>query len=224
MTDETTPDEEVVPAPKKTFKTLNSAQWEEAKLLRQRYGETLDAIAKKFGITPEALHRRFKRHNIVKGAHADLERKAIERRIENVAADNAQEMITKSEMIRELTLNAVNVVTRFSIRRFQETIQEGKSISLIEKDLRTAKIFLEMMEKSKSFSVEILKEYEKYDEENLPILTIRKLTDDDIETIRIEQAESDEILGEMGDHEDDFEIENEIVEVFENEVKTVKPT
>jgi len=67
-----------------------------------------------------------------------------------------------------------------------------------------------------------MERYESLDEDNLPVLEVRRLTDEDVERMREEQRELDEAIGDGGElsypHiEEEEDLDNDIVEISDDE-------
>lgn len=227
MSDELPPIEEVaelteeeIALKKKLSKRLTTAEYEEAKLLYQKQGKSVEEIAKHVGISRGSLGRRFKRDKIVKNSLANLERQQVEQQMRRSASQNALEMINRGEVIRELALKGIDQGVRLAIKTQTDAIRNGEPISTTEKEQKAINNFLSNMEKSLVLATKVVTDYEDLDDTNLPVLEIVSMSDDDVERLRNEQAETDELLDELDvfgeenplDEDDD---DNTVVELIE---------
>lgn len=201
----------------KLKKRLSVEEYERAKILWQRKGSTLAEIAEELDVSVHGLHRRFKRDGITKNEHAHLEQQAVQRRIQQTAGDSAQEMITRSEMVKELALKGVEQGVKLSIKIATDLIREKKPIENMERDQKAINAYMSNMKTAMALCTDIVNQYEELDESNLPVLEIRQMTDDDVARIQAEMEETDELMGELDvfseDGGDDDSEEADIVEI-----------
>lgn len=179
------------------FRRLTNEEYEEAKILRQRDGLTIREISDKLGVSLNTLHRRFQRDDIKKNQHAHMVAEAVQRRLAQASANNSQEMISRSQMIKELALKGIEQGVKLAIKTQTDAIRKGDPISTIEKDQKAITNFLTNMEKAITLSSKIILDYEDVDAENLPVLEVKAMNDAEVEEIKNQQAETDEIMDDL---------------------------
>lgn len=181
----------------KLKRRLTREEYDKARLMYERDGASLEAIAKELGVSVFSIHRRFKKDGVKKNsyqvaAHDKVKSKAAQR-----AAENAETIILNGELMREFAMNSLRRIQVDAMRLYIENAQNGKPPSAIREDQKAMEFLIRNIKSCVEAGNMIVESYKEFDERELPVLTIRSMKPEDEERIRREQ----EALDEMEDGE-----------------------
>ena len=188
-------------------KQVQGKDWVDACGMWQSGRFTLAEIAEKYDVTISALHRRFKRHGIEKGAHAELEKKAISQVIQShiKESDELARVITE---VRELNLKGSIMLSKRVLLEIKRASDANKPLSSIEGTIKSLERASKILNTNYNTAEKILHldSQEGDDDEELPVLEVRRLTDSDVAQIRQEQeSKMRELTGEEDFNEEDLD-------------------
>lgn len=178
-------------------KQLQGKEWTDACDMWQSGRFTLSEISDKYDITVSALHRRFKRNGIEKGAHADLEKKAISQVIQDRVKDSEElgRVITE---VRELNLKGSIMISKRVLLEIKRATDNNKALSTIENNIKSLERAAKVLNTNYNTAEKILHlDHEDDDSEELPELQVVRMTQADVNALREEQERSvKELTGE----------------------------
>lgn len=174
---------------------LTIAEYEEAKLMRQRDGVTVKEIAEKFEVTVGNLSKRFKKDGIVKGELSQLHRRAIERRSVERAAARADEIVSILMTNEEIASKGITLLERHIMQLFGESQKRNRPFGQYMQDVKALKIAIEALKLGGNFAREVIAHYDKRDEQTLPELPVMVMDEQAVAEMRRREDEERAFLG-----------------------------
>lgn len=204
------------PAPKKAplpktgrRRSLTVAQKAEAAALWRTGSVTLDDLAKKYGKTPEMFSRLFTRMGIKKGEAVAEAVKEAEKKIAAHVASDTEVTLQRIAQVRDQHFKMSQALAIMAFKDLQQAKAAELDIGRLKDQMTVYKLVSDVIGNSRKELFEILN-VEKHDAQSdlddLPELTIRELTNDEILQLQDTPAEDEDgaDLGEgMLDLEDD---------------------
>lgn len=187
---------------KKKPNRLDGAQWADAKI-KWRSGQwKLTDLAGLYGITPNALWKRFDRNGVKYGSDAETyEAEMATRQLEEVAKEAAERDAarrSKKNDIEDFTLKAIDSVNKAVIKRVSDLMKSGGGLSGAFDDIKAGKEIALMLKNNVETVKRIIGE-EELDEEEMPVLRILGLDKGDVEQIQEEHRKENEMFGVTDD-------------------------
>ena len=171
-------DEAAVPGP--SPKRLTDEEFAAAKELYELGKSKIFELAAEFGVSRQALSRRFKDHGVIGGSRAHelnqataVAQKAIVERF----AERRAELIEETRMSGITALKQARLIAqKIIVDQMRATLPLGQ----VDDDLKAIGRLNKILVDNITTSLAILQADEHIDEADLPILTIEDLTDNDI--------------------------------------------
>lgn len=182
----------------KAHKRMSKENYGQAKAMWLTGDYTLKDIAAKFDVTTNNLHVRFKKDGVAKGAARDVHQKAAQKALAQKMADDVKKHASMAASTRNRSLQGIEVISKLRGNIIAQQVKSKNPISEIFDDVKTLNELSKGM-KSDWDAVKFILDMDKKTEteDELPQLTFRAMTDEDIAKINEDkQAELDE-LGEL---------------------------
>lgn len=169
---------------------LNAEDFERASKMWASGNFTLDELAEKFDITPSALHRRFRKAGIEKGEARQKLQEAISQSMEAQAKSKAAELMDLATNVKELHLKGSQMLSKRLLYEINEATKANKPLAAIRDDIRALQEASKTLASNYQIAERVLHlDREDPDaEEELPELTVRKMTDEDVRKMRERQS------------------------------------
>lgn len=168
-------------------RSLTVAQKAEAASLWRAGTVTLDDLAKKFKKRPETFSRLFTRMGIEKGAGAAAAVKKAEEALAARIATEAEETLKRIAQVKDTHFKMSQSVAVMAFRELQQAKAAGVSIAGLKDTLSSYKLMSEILGNARK-ELYVLLSVEKFDEKeddhDLPDLTVRELTQDEVAQLR----------------------------------------
>jgi len=179
---------------------LNANDFEKAAKMWASGDYTLDELSEKFGITPAALHRRFKRENIDKGSAKKALQSAINQSMENEAKSKAAELIEMVSQVKELHLKGSQMLSRRLLYEINEATKAKKPLASIRDDIRAIQDASKTLASNYQIAERVLRlDREETPDDDIPDLVVRRMTDHDVQQMRdAQRREIDEMTSGFG--------------------------
>lgn len=168
-------------------KRLTDAEFAEAREAYELGTAGLSDLATQYGISRQALSRRFKDAGAVKGARAHELAAAAKKAAVGAAgaaaaaierfADRRAEWIEETRITGIQSLRQVQLIARKIVA---DQVRSGGSLQAIDPDLKAVQRYNKILIDNIAASIEILQANDFVDETTLPALSIEDLTDEDI--------------------------------------------
>jgi phosphoribosyl-ATP pyrophosphohydrolase len=189
-------------------KGLTIAQKAEAVALWRAGEVTLDDLARKFKKRPETFSRLFKKVGAKKGeTSAEIAKKASEK-IEARVASSVEETLVRIAAMKDEHQKMASGIAKLAWAEIVRARQAGLDLAGLKDVMQTLKLAGEVIANSRKelYTLHGVEEAEKKGElEDLPELTVRELTQGEVDTLRDQEdddmLDSDpglETLGEEG--------------------------
>lgn len=185
----------VTPAKSKAYpgrKTLTPAQRAEAIALWRSGGVTLADLSKKFGKRAETFSRMFLRMEIVKGSSIPAAAAKLETAIATKVVTAAEETIRKIEVTKTEHYAMSRALARMAWQQLVRAREEKLDVGQLKDVMMTYKLAGDVIGNARKELFAILN-VEKHDAvedfEDLPELTVRELTDNEITIIQTSPAD-----------------------------------
>lgn len=149
-------------------------------------------LAKKFGITRQALSRWFKREGITKGSRAHELQAAINKGVKNAVGQVAGQQVIQQleryadkrlDWIEETRVTAIKdlkLTQQLAKKVVADAIKDKKPISTVDDDLKAIHRAQKILEQNADARLRILRSDNIVDEDDLPKLIIEDLTADQL--------------------------------------------
>lgn len=179
-------------------KRMTPAQWTEARAMWASGEFTLEQISEKFAVTRETLSRRFKKDGVAKGqSQVD---KRVEEEIVQQVVSNQDKWAERAEHVRETYYKTAETIRNMNLKVIGDAMK-GPGAFSAQPDLKALGMLISNLEKLRvgQFAITGL-DKELAEDDEIPELLVRSLTDSEIQSIRDAQSapqEDDEI--ELGD-------------------------
>lgn len=168
---------------------LTSNDWEKACQMWASGNFTLDELAEQFEITPTALHRRFKRDGIEKGQAREQLQEAMRRSVEDKANERAAELIEIAAQAKELHLKGTQMLSKRLLYEIKVATESKRSLAAIRDDIRAIQDASKVLHTNYQTTERILRlDREEAPDDDIPELRVRRMTDEDVQRLRAEQA------------------------------------
>lgn len=201
-----------------TKKRMTPAQWSEARAMWASGEFTLEQISEKFAVTRETLSRRFKKDGVAKGqSQVD---KRVEEEIVQQVVNNKDKWAERAEHVRETYYKTAETIRNMNLKVIGDAMK-GPGAFSAQPDLKALGMLISNLEKLRvgQFAITGL-DKELAEEDEIPELMVRSLTEKEIKLIREAQSEAaqeDEIelgnvepyLEDLAEDEDGLVIEGE---------------
>lgn len=168
-------------------KRLSDAEFAEAREIYELGQAGLVEIADKYGISRQALSRRFKDAGVTRGSRAH-ELAAVTKSaatIATAATTAAAERFAdrRADWIEETRLQGVKqlkLARQLAQKVVQDAIAAGRGVATAEDDLKAVQRFNKIICDNLQNTLDILRANEHVDEDELPSLTLEDLTNEEI--------------------------------------------
>jgi hypothetical protein len=190
---------------------MSSADFAEARELYELGKASLGELADTYGVSRQALSKRFKAAGAVKdsrkdeiaavaGAAAKSASAATAAAIAERFTDRRADWIEETRIQGYQALKSVKILAH---KTLMDAHRSGVSVSTVDEDMKTFARLNKILVDNIAASLDLLQAHEHVDEEDLPTLIIEDLTDDEILRHHIstgalpEDTTIEEMLGEV---------------------------
>lgn len=196
---------------KRKYRRLSESEWAEARALWEVGDSSLEELGAHFGISKRALQFHFSKHGLSKGSKAKELAAAVEKEIFRAELTDKDLLVERAKDIKERTFTNAQVIEKLVMAQLEQAQKDPsgahKAASAM-KMLSLASATLERLHHLKKTAIGLDKDPAIAEE--LPVLTFRDLSKEDLEEIRAGHEEKwgdDDVPDDDSDGE-----ENEIVE------------
>lgn len=169
-------------------KSLTVAQKAEAAAMWRAGTVTLDDLSKRFHKSPEMFSRLFSRMGIKKGSGVDAAMRKAEEAIATRTLSDAEENIKRIGKVRDDHFRMSQMLGVMAFRELQQAKSAGLDIGRLKDTFAVYKMVSDVVGNSRKELFEILN-VAKYDQQtdldDLPDLTVRELTQDEILQLQV---------------------------------------
>lgn len=191
---------------KSTAKRLTPQEWQEACRMWRSGEHTLNEIAATFDVQPAGLHKRFKRHNVIKGEHAQISEETLREELEKQSREQAEKIAQETAELKEFTLKAITLLQRRTMAEIAKASKDRKALAMITDDLKALNEAMKLIRTGYDTGHKLLG-LDKIDgdkDDDLETLPLQVMTDEDVEELRRRQREEEAIMsGEVDLNDDD---------------------
>ena len=169
-------------------KRMSDAEFAEARELYELGKAGLADLADTYGISRQALSKRFKDAGALRGSRAHEAAAAVKAAVGSGPSSSAAAAIERfadrrADWIEETRLQGIKqlkLARQLAQKVVQDAIASGRSISVADDDLKTVQRFNKILCDNLQNALEILRANEHVDEDDLPTLTLEDLTNEEI--------------------------------------------
>lgn len=168
-------------------KSLTLAQKAEAAALWRSGTVTLEDLAKRYGRRPETLSRMFRKMGIEKGASLAATMKKAEETITTATVSDLEETLKRIATVKDSHFRMSQAIAVMAYREVQQARTAGVDVAKLKETMSTYKLLSEIVGNSRKELFEILnvEHHDKtVDVDDLPDLTVRELTQDEVCQLR----------------------------------------
>lgn len=185
-------------------RSLTVAQKAEAVALWKAGTVTLDDLAKKFKKRPETFSRLFKRMGVEKGsAEKEAMRRAEAAAAARVASD-VEETLKRIAQVKDTHFQMSRNLAAFAMRDIVQARAAGVDVGTLKDVMAVYKMAADVVGNSRKELFEILnvaKHEATIDDDDLPDLTVRELSQSEVDALRDAPTGEDELGGDGFDEE-----------------------
>lgn len=194
-------------AKKAKAKRLTPAEWMDAKIKWRSGQYTLPQLSEIFGISDQALWKRFKRHGIKRAEdaetyEAEIEQRQLEEAAEAIAARDKRRRERAGE-IEDFVLESIHAINRSVMSSASAALKNRQPLATIHDDVKTGKELALMLKNNVETAKKIIGE-DKIEEEELPTLRVMTLTDQDQDDIERKHKEEEAMFTIVDEDDDDI--------------------
>lgn len=153
---------------------LTDAEYEAMKTSYERGEAGITELSDKYGVSRQAVHRRFKRDGVVKGSKSGV---VAAEEIVKSFVDRRSEWIEETRFQGYQALRQTQLIARKIVI---DATKAGKPLGAVDDDLRSIGRLNKILCDNVLVSLKVLNADEHIDEGNLPTLTIEDLTDQEV--------------------------------------------
>jgi hypothetical protein len=196
---------------KRKYTRLSESEWAEARALWEVGDTSLEELSAHFGISKRALQFHFSKHGLSKGSKAKELAAAVGKEIFRAELTDKEVLVERAKDIKERTFTNAQVIENLVMAQLEQAQKDPShafKAGSAMKTLSLAASTLERLYQLKKTAIGLDKDPDIGKE--LPVLTFRDLSKEDLEKIEADQAEkwgNDDVPDDAWDEE-----ENEIVE------------
>lgn len=180
-------------------KNLTASQRAEAVLLWRAGQVTLEDLAKKFKRRPETFSRMFKRMGIEKGSAVAEQAEKMAKAAETAALNDVEVTLSRIAKARDEHYQMSSSLAKIAWSEIVRVKKAGLPIESLKDTMATLKMAGEIVGNSRKELFEVLnvaKHEAAGSIEDLPELTVRELSSEDIEQLQQSQPIDDDTLGD----------------------------
>lgn len=180
-------------------KNLTASQRAEAVLLWRAGQVTLEDLAKKFKRRPETFSRMFKRMGIEKGSAVAEQAEKMAKAAETAALNDVEVTLSRIAKARDEHYQMSSSLAKIAWSEIVRVKKAGLPIESLKDTMATLKMAGEIVGNSRKELFEVLnvaKHEAAGSMEDLPELTVRELSSEDIEQLQQSQPIDDDTLGD----------------------------
>ena len=167
---------------------MSDADFAEARELYELGKATLTELTDTYGISRQAMSKRFKDAGVVRNSRVHEVAEAAAAAAKAATAASVSASIERfadkqSDWIEETRVtgyNSLKQATMIARKIVMDAIKAGRSISTVEDDLKSVERFSKILVTNIGASLKLLRADEHVNEDDLPSLTIEDLTDEEI--------------------------------------------
>lgn len=192
------PETEESSGPEKTSgKRLSADQRKQVCELYAAGKMKVTALAEKFGVTKSAISQLLKREGVVWASRVIEEAKAeVEAALKAPPPEKdptfAEKRQARIEQTREESYNALRLLRIKQLRALSEAERLGAPIPTLKETMNVFKRIIDSQINASRYLLEVLEANQHIDEEDLPQITIRDLSDEEIKGLVSVESDDDE--------------------------------
>lgn len=195
---------------KKVIKKLLPEEYAKAKTMWASGRYTLSDISSQFGVSVQAMQKRFTKDGVKKGMDADRHAKAVQQAMEDSLINEREETARLIRDEKETTLKMIDQLRKRALFEIAKTSKENLPLAAADANLKVIERAVKVVLMAYDGSARILRIDQIADgDAEVPVFRIEGMTDDEVEQIR--QAQSQQmrelIEGDIDEILDDEEIE-----------------
>jgi len=170
---------------------LSPSQWRRLGALWERGETTTVEISKKYDVTREHVSRKFKQLGFKRGAKVEEHAKTIQKAIEQEVKDDARVFADRIKETKEEHYKQVKLLNQLAMTEIAKAKQDGKEFAVCEPNLKALEraITINSKARQEKYSILGLDKDDAHDSD-IPELTIRELTEAEVDDIKMEQEKS----------------------------------
>lgn len=210
----TTPEEKTIPkkAGRGPAKNLTGAQKAEAVALWRAGEITLEGLSKKFKKRPETFSRMFTRMGITKGSGAAAALKKAEELVAERVVSDTELTLQRIAEVRESHFTMSRHLAKLAFREIINAKNAELDVGKLKDVMTVYKMASDVVANSRKELFDLLnvEKHEQADEiDNLPDLTVRELTTNEIEQLHASPMDGDDDEDDLGADMLDLDEDNE---------------
>lgn len=185
---------------KKKHVRLTTSQWKRMGMLYELGEATLKELSEKYGPRQEHISRRLKKMGFKRHARVKEQSKKVEKAFEKAIDDDAKLWADRIKKTREEHYEQITTLNRLAITEIALAKQEGRAFATVEPNLKAIQRAVAINKTTREERYSILGLDNEDESDDLPELTIRDLTEAEVDDIR--QAQE----AKVGDEFDPMEV------------------
>jgi hypothetical protein len=175
---------------KRKYRRLSESAWAEARALWEVGYSSLEELSARFGISKRALQFHFAKHGLSKGSKSRALAAAVETEVFRAELTDKEVLVERAKDIKERTYANAQIIENLvmaQLEQAQKDPSQAHKAGSAMKTLSLAASTLERLHQLKKTATGLDKDPDIGKE--LPVLTFRDLSKEDLEAIKADQAE-----------------------------------
>lgn len=187
---------------KPRFKRLSPAEWAEIRTLWELGTvPSITVLAEQFGVTPSAISQHFKKNDVRKGSKSHLVAKEVEDARKSKAAERAAQI----DQVKKESIEWATFIGKATMQEVVEAKKQGQNVGDRMPNIKALRTAMATLREVRGERYHVLEIDDHVNEKELPDLTVRDLSDEEIEHMRNYDPEA----LEMGDISDDLNADDD---------------
>ena len=179
---------------------LTTSQWKRMGAMYELGEATIRELSEKYGPRPEHISRKFKKLGYKRHRRVKEQSKKVEAALDKVIEDDAKKWADRIAATKEEHYEQVTTLNRLAMTEIAIAKKEGRPFATVDPNLKAIYRAIQINKTTREERYSILGLDKEDESEDMPELTIRELTQAEVDDIRQKQE------AETGDDFDPMEV------------------
>lgn len=175
---------------------IKESVWREIEILWESGEVTLKQLEERYGRPYDTFVAHFRKRGIKKGSRAEELRRVVKKHVEEEAQSEAAIIAERIRKTKEEHYKMSEAIAKLTFAELMKMRKEEKRFRDCQQDIKTLLLAAEALKRVREERwVTLGLDKDVVDENSLPDLVLRRMTDEDVEQMRAQQMEDDANFG-----------------------------
>ena len=175
---------------------IKESTWREIEILWESGEVTLRQLSERYGRPSDTFAAHFKKLGIKKGSRAEELRKIVKKHVEEDAHNEAAVLSERIRKTKDEHYKMAEAIAKLTFNELMKVRREDKRFRDCQNDIKTLLLAAEALKRTREERwITLGLDKDAVDEDSLPDLVLRRMTDEDVAQMRAQQQEDDEEFG-----------------------------